>query len=63
MYRYFGEWVTKLNRKQGIFTPELILTSFHFTPQWILSNIIRGGGGGGGGGGIVPTAPQETMDQ
>lgn len=29
---------------QGIFTPELILTSFHFTPQLILSNIIPGVG-------------------
>lgn len=47
MYRYYGECVTKLSRKQGIFTPELILTSFHFTPQLILSNIIPGGGGEG----------------
>ena len=62
MYRYYGEWVTKLCRKQGIFTPELILTSFHFTPQLILSNIIPGGGGGGGAV-IVPSDPQETMDQ
>ena len=44
MYRCFGEWVTKLSRKQGIFTPELILSSFHFTPQLILSNIIPEGG-------------------
>ena len=59
MYRCFGEWVTKLSRKQGIFTPELILTSFHFTPQLILSNIIPGGGRVEG----RWSDPQETMDQ
>ena len=62
MYRCFSEWVTKLSRKQGIFTPELILSSFHFTPQLILSNIIPEGGEGGGEV-IVPSDPQETMDQ
>ena len=38
----------------------LILTSFHFTPQLFLSNIIPGGGGGAV---IVPLDPQEIMDQ